>query len=301
MHPFQERMRSTVKKTIALFLLLSIGLSGCGVHTAVEESVSGANSFTVEEFHVEKGNMQIYGKLYVPEEKNDQMPAVILSHSSDMTSDSMKSYCERIADMGCVAYAFDFCGGSSKSRSDGKRSDMTVFTEVDDLKAVLESVGQLDYVNSENIYLFGTSQGGLVSALVADECPEKVNGLILLYPAFNIAELVQMFYQEYKLPFQNAFSTSLEGYQVYDHIGTFPGDVLILHGTMDFIVPASYSEKAEKMYEHCELHLIEGANHGFNAENYGVGDYDEVSWNYIAQYLQSHMTNTAQSEAHATD
>ena len=80
-----------------------------------------------------------------------------------------------------------------------------------------------------------------------------------------------------------------------------PGDVLILHGTMDFIVPASYSEKAEKMYEHCELHLIEGANHGFNAENYGVGDYDEVSWKYIAQYLQSHMTNTAQSEAHATD
>ena len=63
MHPFQERMRSIVKKMIALFLLLSIGLSGCGVHTAVEESVSGANSFTVEEFHVEKGNMQIYGKL----------------------------------------------------------------------------------------------------------------------------------------------------------------------------------------------------------------------------------------------
>ena len=290
-----------MKRMIALLLLLVMGLSGCGNGPAAAESVPGESGFTVEEFHVEKGEMQIYGRLYVPAERTDRMPAVILSHSSDMTSDSMKSYCERIANLGYVAYAFDFCGGSSKSRSDGKRSDMTVFTEVEDLKAVLETVGDLEYIDPENIYLFGTSQGGLVSALVADEFPEKVKGMILLYPAFNIAELVQLFYEECPLPIQNAFSKSLKGYQVYDHIGTFPGDVLILHGTMDFIVPASYSEKAEKMYEHCELHLIEGANHGFNAENYGVGDYDEVSWNYIAQYLQSHMTNTAQSEAHATD
>lgn len=279
-----------MKRLILVFLIFSLCLGGCGfLQRNPEENTAGtADTFEVQQMDVKKGDMNIYGKLYIPKDAQGKLPAVILSHSSDMTSDSMKSYCERIAGLGYAAYAFDFCGGSKKSRSDGKRADMTVFTEVDDLNAVLNAVKELDMVDGEQVFLFGTSQGGLVSALVADERPEDVQGLILLYPGFNIAELVQGFYHSgLKIP-SNAFADALEDYDVYAHIGAFPGDVLILHGSRDFLVPSAASEKAAALYENCEFHLIEGANHGFNKENYAVGDYDDESWRYVEDYLSTH-------------
>lgn len=56
-----------------------------------------------------------------------------MSHSFGLTNKSMNAYCSMLAKNGYVAYCFDFCGGSKKSKSDGKTTDMTVFTEVKDL------------------------------------------------------------------------------------------------------------------------------------------------------------------------
>ncbi|MGN0205235.1 MAG: alpha/beta hydrolase [Coprococcus sp.] len=254
------------------------------------ESLSSA-LFDVSEMCVIRDGMSIFGRIYVPDVMAEKMPAVILSHSANMTSDSMISYCERIAAQGMVAYAFDFCGGSKASRSDGDQADMTVFTEVEDLKAVLKAVSELDYVDSQNIYLFGTSQGGLVSALTAEECSSIVKGLMLFYPAFNIAEMAQKYGGVIPGNAETAFISSLADFDVYDQIGDFEGDVLILHGTKDFIVSSSYSEKAAEIYQHCELHLIEGASHGFNKDNYAVfGDYDEETWCYVETFLDEHIS-----------
>lgn len=93
---------------------------------------------------------------------------------------------------GYIAYAFDFCGACSKSRSDGSTDNMTLFSEIEDLKAVLSTVCAMDNVDADQIYLFGTSQGGLVTALAAEECEAIVKGEILLYPAFNIPMIVGM-------------------------------------------------------------------------------------------------------------
>ena len=155
--------------------------------TETETAPSRPIEFDVREMRVTRDGLSIYGNLYVPDIPDGILPAVILSHSANMTGDSMNAYCERIASAGWVAYAFDFCGGSKNSRSDGDEADMTVFTEAADLTAVLRAVGELEFVDSQSICLFGTSQGGLVSALVAAESPSAVKGLILFYPGFNIA------------------------------------------------------------------------------------------------------------------
>lgn len=246
------------------------------------------------EMRVTRGDLSIYGKLYTPEGAEGKYPAVILSHSANMTSDSMNSYCQRLAAMGYVAYAFDFCGGSKNSRSDGDEADMTVFTEVEDLEAVLEAVRGLDCVDSQSVYLFGTSQGGLVSALTAAAHPDAVRGLMLFYPAFNIAELAEKFGSFMTGNAGGLYISTLQGYDVYEHIKPYTGDVLIVHGTKDFIVPSSSVEKAADLYEHCELHLIEGASHGFNKENYAMfGDYDQESWAYVVAYLEEHAGDGA--------
>ncbi|MGN0469098.1 MAG: alpha/beta hydrolase family protein [Acutalibacteraceae bacterium] len=255
--------------------------------TATETQPSASGTYRVSEMRVTRDGLSIYGKLYTPDLQNQKLPTVILSHSANMTSDSMTSYCKRLASSGFVAYAFDFCGGDKRSRSDGSEADMTIFTEVEDLKAVLNEISKLDCVDSENIFLFGTSQGGLVSAITAAECPSQVKALILFYPAFNIIEISQKYGSVMPGSSNTAFVQSLLNYDVYQHIGAFKGDVLILHGTNDFVVPYSYSEKAAKIYENCELHLIKGATHGFNADNYVYyGNFDNETWNYTAAFLE---------------
>lgn len=65
---------------------------------------------------------------------------------------------------------------------------MSVFTENTDLEVVLSMVRSLDYVDRARIFLMGTSQGGMVSAMAGAAHPEKVRGMMLLYPAFCIPD-----------------------------------------------------------------------------------------------------------------
>ncbi len=267
------------------------------------------------DFICKKGEMKIYGKLYKKVSIGKKAPAVILSHSSSLTHAAMADYARAIANKGMVAYCFDFCGGSSESKSDGNTDSMTVFTEVDDLKAVLSAVRQMDIVDNDSIFLLGSSQGGLVSALVAEECAKEVSGLILFYPACNIPDMVKQFGDLFNqwgsgdwgnlgdwgnmgswgdlgdmngmlgmMSMSELYISTIKDFDVWSNIGTFPHPVTILHGTSDIIVPISYSEKAVGLYPQATLHKIDGANHGFNAANLGsmgsmmgVGaDYDGV-------------------------
>ena len=212
-----------------------------------------------------------------------------------------------------AAYCFDFCGGGSESQSDGSTDSMTVFTEVNDLKAVLATVRGLDVVHPDSVYLLGSSLGGMVSALVAEDEPEKVAGLILFYPAFNMPDLVRQFGDLMNgwggsmggswggswgdmgsmFSISQAFIDALKDYDVWQHIGTFPRPVAILHGSKDWIVPVSNSEKAVGLYPNATLHVIEGANHGFNAANLGgfgsmmggTADYDSIVMPIVYDFL----------------
>ena len=65
---------------------------------------------------------------------------------------------------------------------------MTLFTEKDDLIAIFERMEQEASVDKDHIFLFGASQGGLISAMAAEEYKEKIAGMILLYPALCIAD-----------------------------------------------------------------------------------------------------------------
>ena len=257
-----------------------------------ETTVDDELTYTVNEVLSSRDGLKIYGKLYVPKNGEGKMPAVILSHSANLNADSMNLYAAGFTERGFIAYAFDFCGSSSKSRSDGSTEDMTLFSEVEDLKAAISTVSSMDNVNKDHIYLFGTSQGGLVTALAAEDCEAAVTGEILLYPAFNIPELVDMASGWGGLSgvfgggYSQAISDTLKNYDVYAHIGNFSKKVLIIHGASDFIVNKSYSERAAERYGNCTLKIINGAGHGFNEENYSIGgSCDDKVWKFIDEYL----------------
>ncbi|MGN1263562.1 MAG: alpha/beta hydrolase [Prevotella sp.] len=268
----------------------------------------GTLQLVKEELSCDRDGYNIYGVMYRKVRQGAKVPCVILSHSSSLTHEAMAGYADSIAEKGMAAYCFDFCGACDESKSDGSTDEMTVFTEVDDLKAVIKKIKTLDYVDTDSIFLLGSSQGGLVSALVAEDLSADIRGMILFYPAFNIPELVKMF-SGFSGSFGNlgdilgnlggfggmmstseAFVESIKDFDVWSNIGTYPNPVLILHGTNDFFVPISNSEKAVELYPDATLVRIEGANHGFNDANLGgygsmTGEYDDVVMPYVYSFL----------------
>ena len=271
------------------------------------DSVQTGTELVVDSAEVwsERDGNRIFGMMYYNSASSKKQPAVILSHSSSLTHEAMSGYALAIAKMGYAAYCFDFCGGSDKSKSDGKTDEMTVFTEVEDLRSVVKTVKSQANVEPSQVYLLGSSQGGLVSALLADECPDDFAGMILFYPAFNIPEMVNLFsgfgdwgdFGDFggMMSMSEAYINSIKDFDVWSHIGKFSKPVCIIHGTADMIVPISNSEKAVGLYPSATLNKIEGANHGFNAANLGSmgsmmgasANYDSVVLPIVESFLKS--------------
>ena len=146
------------------------------------------------------------------------------------------------------------------------------------------------------------SQGGLVAALLAASRPEDVRGLALLYPALVIPDDARERYadesdipetsQMFGTPVGRVYFTDILQMDVYDEIGNFDKNVLIVHGSNDSIVPISYSERAVEVYPSAELIVMDGAGHGF----YGV-DRDNAAMD-IVEFLQQ---NTLQSTDEAIE
>lgn len=285
-----------VRKMIIVVVLAVLAAAGCGskgeeaaptptepiteVPTAaptvvVEEDVDKTYEVAVEELTVTEGDKEVYGKLYHPKEEGTY-PAVILSHGYNGCHADFTSECKYFASHGYVAYTFDFSGGSTRSKSKGASTDMTIFTEKEDLMVVFNYIKNMDIVDKENVFLFGGSQGGLVSALAAEEFVDEIKGMILYFPAFNIpGDWRNNYPTEASIPetvdfwglkLGANFFKSMREFYVFDNIGKFDKDILIVHGDADQIAPLSYSNRAKKHYESVELVVLEGEGHGFTPQ-----------------------------------
>lgn len=249
--------------------------------------------FETRELYAKRDENQIYGIIYIPQNAGDQMPAVIYSHGFGGSHSSGAQYAEALAAKGYVVYCFDFCGGSTGSRSDGSTLEMSIFTEQADLEAVLHMIQEQPFVDSSNIFLMGTSMGGAVSAITAAAHEEEIQGAILLYPAFVLvddakerftsAEDIPDTYYQMWMTVGRVFAENLLDYDIYEAISAYKKDVLLIHGDADGIVPLSYSEKAAEVYDSARLEVLPGAGHGF----YGNDAEQAITW--MLEYLETHI------------
>ena len=138
-----------------------------------DENMTQEAKITVEEHVVSYGDKEVYGNLYYPAD-GQKHGAVILSHGYNGCGSDFVNECKTLASNGFVAYAYDFCGGSNKSKSSLSTTEMTIFTEKEDLLAVYDDISKQDMVDPDKIYLMGGSQGGLVTALATEELQDKV-------------------------------------------------------------------------------------------------------------------------------
>ena len=167
---------------------------------------------------------------------------------------------------------------------------MSVLTEVSDLEAVLQEVITWDFIDPDRITLFGTSQGGLVSSLVATKHESQLQGLILFYPAFVILDDIHNRYPtKESIPERTNYMGWIEvskkymldvyDMDFYQEVGNYQKDVLIIHGNRDSIVDLEYSKKLNTVYSNSVLKVIDGAGPGF------YGDYFQESIAQIMNYF----------------
>lgn len=280
----------------AVFAFAGYDLSRSTAAFPLEIQAAGRSEYEYEtqEMYARRGENQIYGVLYIPQNAGETMPAIIYSHGFGGSHRSGTQYAEAMAAKGYVVYCFDFCGGSPGSQSDGSTLEMSLFTKQADLEAVIEMIQGLDYVDSSNLFLMGTSQGGAVSAITAAKHVDEILGLVLLYPAFVLADNANERYQSPEeipdtqffmwMDVGRAYFEPLLGYDIYADIEAYDKDVLILHGDEDSIVPLSYSERAAEVYPSAQLEVLQGAGHGFSGEN------AQTAINLMTEYFQSHVS-----------
>lgn len=238
--------------------------------------VSYPCEFAKEELHCKYDSVDIFGTLYTPSNGRDVHPAVILSHGYNCVGDDMKDVAERLAENGVLAYTFDYCGGSTRSASSGESVDMSVETEQDNLRHVIDMISEMEAVDSSRLFLYGESQGGFVAALTGAEMPDRIAGMFLLYPAFcipdqwlamNPDEMTEPFTFMGSMTLSKTFYDGVPGYDVYEHIKAFTNPVIIYQGDKDSVVGLEYAKKVDEAFPDSKLTVVEGAGHGFGGKD----------------------------------
>ena len=152
---------------------------------------------------------------------------------------------------GLASIRFDFNG---HGESEGAFSEMTVLNEIEDAKKVFEYVRDMRYVD-------GVSVAGLAPAAVLRDDAIRGNVFGVQFDAGNPPETVKLF-ADYSIG--REYILTAQTLQIYPTAEKFTGPVCLIHGTADRIVPYTYSEHYNRLYRNSELHLMPGADHGFN-------------------------------------
>ena len=228
------------------------------------------------EFQREDGLM-VRGRMYIPEKEKakEPYPLAIFAHGLGADYRELAHHGEGLAEKGICAFLFDFCGGGPGSISDGRTEDMTIRTECQDLRTVLDGLCRLPAVDEKNVFLMGESLGGLIAALTGAELRGRIKGLILWYAAFGMPSMARKHFPELQKEAETYFDMRLgdEFYEAakdidaYEAAAAYAGPVLLIHGDADETVPLWCSEKAMDVYENAQLIIIPGGGHGFDGDD----------------------------------
>ena len=213
-------------------------------------------------FTCSRGSLRLRGTEFRPAE-GARFPVAVVSHEFMANRLFTMRYARLLASLGYAAFCYDFSGGCIVGASQGKTTDMTVFTETEDLKAVIAYAKEQPYAYPNRLLLMGCSQGGLVTALTAAEPETRAEAIILFYPALSIPDdarkgsMMSAKFDPENIPesmrcgpmkLGRGYAASVLDLDPFSAISAYHGDVLIVHGNADTLVDISYSRRAYDAY-----------------------------------------------------
>ena len=282
-------------KKVLMGISVAFLLAACGT-TNSSNSSNGANTtaqtpqttqaphvevktdgtYTVKEYDFDSNGKDIYARAFVPD-ASGRVPLVIFSHGLGANVEHEEEVQKTLAKAGIAVFSFEFAGGSSSSApmSEGLTTEMSVLTEVQNLKDAIRIASGLEYADPQKIYLMGSSQGGLVTALTAEEVT-NIAGLFLFYPAFSLPDDIRSSFPKLdEVPetfnllgtkIGKKYITDIYDMDPYANLEKLGMPVHIFHGKDDNIVPITASQKTMKRLKDARLTTLEDTGHALTPE-----------------------------------
>lgn len=270
---------------VATVLVIAIIAIACAAHFVGFPKCVGEKkySYTTKEIHVEHDGINLFGKALIPKgESGAKYPTVIYAHGAESDYKADMTTLQSLAKSGIACYTFDFYGWTTRStgpkgtkwfkgtkRGVDDAYEKQVLEQVKDLNAVIEKVKTFDFVDTDNIFLLGSSMGGATVATCAVTHSDDIRAIILQYPAINLNP-----------------DANVDG--ATNDVNKYTKNVLLLQGTADKIVPLSMSETLCAHYNkynanHCKMVVYEGQPHVF------TGKYKVEAAKEIYAFLKNEM------------
>ncbi len=224
-------------------------------------------------FTVDNDGMKIQGIAYLPANSTapnqvKKSPAIIMSHGYLSNLHNFEYFATQFAMIGYNVFTFNFCCGSdetdSELMSDGTTTNLCIEGEISDLITVYNYVSTRDYVKSDEIILWGESQGAFVSGLSAARLQEKVSKLIMIFPAVCIPDHArrgtlggasydpknppELIYTE-RAMLSKVFVDDVKDMDAYSELAKYKGETLLIQGTCDSIVVPEYQYIVKKEFD----------------------------------------------------
>ncbi|MBD0383120.1 alpha/beta hydrolase family protein [Paenibacillus sedimenti] len=180
---------------------------------------------------------------------------------------------------GFLVLRFDY-GGCGESTGDYGAGGLDVMIE--QTRSVIDYALTIDCVDLSRVILVGHSLGGATALLTAAK-DNRVKTLVLwsavAHPHNDIVRIVGKSEYE-RLPLGGSidhhgylltsrYFDSLSKHQPFEQLRKFNGDVLVIHGTADDIIPVDYAPLYQKMFwmrqqGQCDIELIYQADHTYS-------------------------------------
>ena len=233
-------------------------------------------TYTVKEYDFDSNGKDIYARAFVPD-ASGRVPLVIFSHGLGANVEHEEEVQKTLAKAGIAVFSFEFAGGSSSAApmSEGLTTEMSVLTEVQNLKDAIRIASAMEYADPQKIYLMGSSQGGLVTALTAEQLT-NIAGLFLFYPAFSLPDDIRSSFPKLdEVPetfnllgtkIGKKYITDIYDMDPYANLDELTMPVHIYHGKDDNIVPLTASQKAMKRLKDARLTTLEDTGHALTPE-----------------------------------
>ena len=233
-------MKKWIKRALVCLIVFALAagiaaLVGIGYYVGFPQAAGTEKTgYRTEKLCVEYEGINLYGKALIPE-GTGPFPTVLYAHGAESDYKADMTTLKSLAMSGVACYAFDFYGWTS--RSTGPRGvhwfhdvprgvddsyEKKVLLQVEDLNAVIQAAKGWDFVDTNRLYLVGSSMGGATVATAAVTHSDDIRGIVLEYPAINLN------------PDAMITGAPLD-------VNGYTGPVLIFQGTKDVIVPMEMS------------------------------------------------------------
>lgn len=236
-------------------------------------------------------NIQLAGTIHYPEGTGTanacgsfRVPLVIICHGfvgNRIGVDRLFVKTAReLTEAGNLVFRFDY-GGCGESA--GEYGELGLESMIAQTRTVLDYALSCSDVDPSRVTLIGHSLGGAVALLTAVR-DRRVKRLVLWsavgYPFTDIVKIIgREGYDQAKVKgstdhlgyrFTPNYFDSLAQYQPFQEAPKFHGDVLLVHGTSDDVIPVDYSFLYEKTFwlrsdGRCEKEIIFQANHTYSS------------------------------------